>query len=247
MQYFPTSEDFVPDSQIEVGNEIEVELPANSNPPQPKVHVPNIPNINFEPEENEHDYVSPAVLKLLKVIEQKNKKIAKYQRLYWNANKSIKHYKLRLARKDQGIMTKKQKKQITKDVLKASGKFSDARLRVLVDGKKFAKNLPATDLAAALQLRNISKKAYVFMNSVLPIFPHLNTLRKKFSFLRIMPGVIIKPVLMYLEHLVETLGPDNIELLAAIAFDEVGLLNLAEIDPRFDNIIGEFSLINQKC
>ena len=78
----------------------------------------------------------------------------------------------------------------------------------------FAKNLPATDLATALQLRNISKKAYKFMNSVLPIFPHLDTLRKKFSFLRIMPGVIIKPVLMHWEHLVSTLGTDSIDLLA---------------------------------
>ena len=64
-----------------------------------------------------------------------------------------------------------------------------------------------------------------------------------------MPGVIIKPVLMYLEHLVSTLGPDNIELLAVMAFDEVGLLNLAEIDPRFDTIVGEFYKLfqEQKC
>ena len=153
-----------------------------------------------------------------------------------------------MAKKDKGIMPKKQKKQIAKDVLKSTGRFSDARLRVLVDGKKYAKNLPATDLADALQLRNISKKAYVFMNSVLPIFPHLDTLRKKFSFLRIMPGVIIQPVIMFLEHLVATLGADSIELLAAIGFDEVGLLNLAEIDPRFDNIIGENLFLKiQKC
>ena len=149
-------------------NEIEVEVEL----PDSKL---------FEPEQNKHDYVPWDIRKLLQVIEEKNQKIAYYQRLYWNAKKSNRHYKLRLAKKDQGIMPKKQKKQIAKDVLKANGKLSDANLRVLVDGKKFAKNLPATDLATALQLRNISKKAYKFMNSILPIFPHLDTLRKKSS------------------------------------------------------------------
>ena len=237
LQYAPVSDEVIP-----VGNEIEVELPGDFNLPEPHVDPPDI---NFEPEQNVHDHVSVEVRKLKLEIAQKDQKIAYYQRLYWNARKSVKHYKLRIAKKEKGIMPKKQKKQIAKEVLKATGKLSDAKLRVLVDGKKFAKNLPATDLATALQLRNISKKAYKFMNSILPIFPHLDTLRKKFSFLRIMPGVIIKPVMMYLEHLVSTLGPDNIELLAAIGFDEVGLLNLAEIDPRFDNIIGECT--NHKC
>ena len=37
-------------------------------------------------------------------------------------------------------------------------------------------------------------------------------------------------------------GGDPWDGLVLYGFDEVGLLNLAEIDPRFDNIIGEFSL-----
>ena len=38
-------------------------------------------------------------------------------------------------KKDQGIMPKKQRKQISKDVLNATGKFTDAKLRVLVGRK----------------------------------------------------------------------------------------------------------------
>ena len=172
-----------------------------------------------------------------------------YQKLYWKANKSIRHYKVRLSKVGRGILPQKTKKQIAKDVCKATGKVTDSMLKVIVDGKKFAKNVPASELATALQFRNISKKAYNYFRTILPIFPHIETLKKKFSFLRIMPGVIIKPVLMYLEHLVSTLGPDNIELLAVMAFDEVGLLNLAEIDPRFDTIVGEFYKLfqEQKC
>ena len=54
-----------------------------------------------------------------------------------------------------------------------------------------------------------------------------------------MPGSIIHPVLMFLEHLVAKYGPDSLLLLAALGFDEVNLSNRAEIDPRFGNIVGE--------
>ena len=84
----------------------------------------------------------------------------------------------------------------------------------------------------------MSSKPYNFVKTIFP-FPILDTLRKKFSFLRIMPGSIIHPVMMYLEHLVEKYGPDSINLRGALGFDEVNLSNRAEIDPRFGNIIGE--------
>ena len=104
--------------------------------------------------------------------------------------------------------------------------------------KKYSRKLPSSDLANALQLRNLSSKAYNFVRTILP-YPHLETIRKKFSFLRIMPGSIIHPVMMYLEHLVAKYGPDSLNLLAALGFDEINLANRAEIDPRFGNIIGE--------
>ena len=54
-----------------------------------------------------------------------------------------------------------------------------------------------------------------------------------------MPGSIIHPVMMYLEHLVAKYGPDSPDLLGVLGFDEINLSNRAEIDPRFGNIIGE--------
>ena len=242
MQYSPVSNEIIFDDQIEVGA---TETHASPPIPEPdiQIQIQDLPSSS-----KEHDYVSGEIQRLLQVIAQKDSKlaekdlkIAQYQRLYWNAKKSVKHYKMKLARKNQGIMPMKHKKKIAKEVLKANGKLSDTSLKVLVDGKKFAKNLSSSDLAKALQLRNISKKAYNMVKEIIPIFPHMNTLRKKFSFLQIVPGIIIQPVMVFLKHLVATLGPDHIELLATIGFDEVGLLNLAEIDPRQDTIIGENS------
>ena len=103
---------------------------------QPYVDIPDISIV--PPSSQDHEYHSGEILKLLQVILQKDqklaekdKKIAHYQQLYWNLRKSNRHFKLRMAKKDKGIMPKKQKKQIAKDVLKATGRFSDAKLRTL--------------------------------------------------------------------------------------------------------------------
>ena len=69
--------------------------------PDSKPTKVDIPDINFEPStSNEHDYVPGEVHKL-------KQEIAFYQRLYLNARKSVIHYKVRLAKKDKGIMPQK--------------------------------------------------------------------------------------------------------------------------------------------
>ena len=152
--------------------------------------------------------------------------------------KKDEHYKLQLSKYKRGFMPRKLKKQIAKEEF--SGRFSEQMMDVILSKgkKKYSKKLPSTDLAKALQLRNLSSKAYNFVRSILP-FPHLDTLRKKFSFLRIMHGSIIHPIMMFLEHLVAKYEPDSLDLLGVLGFDEINLSNRAEIDPRFGNIIGE--------
>ena len=108
-------------------------------------------------------------------------------------------------------MPKKLKQQVAKEEF--SGSFSYPMMDVMLGKKKYSKKLPPSDLAKALQIRNMSPKAYNLVRQILP-FPHLDTLRKKFSFLRISHVSIIHLVIMYLELLVEAWGPGSLNLIA---------------------------------
>ena len=95
--------DLIPDEHIDVGNDIDIDDEDESNS-QPNVDIPDISIV--PPSSQDHEYHSGEILKLLQVILQKDqklaekdKKIALYQRHYWNLRKSNRHIKLRMAKK----------------------------------------------------------------------------------------------------------------------------------------------------
>ena len=93
-------------------------------------------------------------------------------------------------------MPRKLKKKIAKEEFSES--FSYLMMDVMLNNERqstYSKKLPSTDLAFTLQIRNLSSKAYIFICWTILPYPHLDTLKKKLTFLRSMTGTIIHPVM----------------------------------------------------
>jgi hypothetical protein len=118
------------------------------------------------------------------------------------------------------------------------GKFSEAQMDILLSKKKrhYSKKWSQKDYANAMSLRGFSKKALAFVrkDNLFPL-PAESTLNHKFSFIHVGPGMI-KPAMAYLSQLVPRLSAR--EKLAGLAFDEMNLRNLGDIDRYLDLAIG---------
>ena len=144
-------------------------------------------------------------------------------------------YKNRIASLLKGNLPGSVRKKVVQSELK--GKFSPAQLGMLCDKKQrqYTKKWSNCDYAKAMKLRCISSKALMHVRKNHVPLPALTTLTRKFGFIHICPG-IIKSVVEYLRARVPDWTPR--ERLACLAFDEMQVANIGEIDRKLDMVVG---------
>ena len=139
-------------------------------------------------------------------------------------------------------LTKKQRDQAVRDVLKDV--FSEKQINCFLKGAnwKQGRGWSQDDFALALTLRSLHKKTYRFLRSrrLLPM-PGESTLRKYFQKFKINEG-FIEPVATLLKLKAETLTEE--ERAIAISFDEVHVKRDISYDSQDDKILGPHSKAN---
>jgi hypothetical protein len=122
------------------------------------------------------------------------------------------------------------------------GKFSEGQLDMLLSKKprKFSRKWTQNDYSTAMAVRGISIKAFNFVRKNIVPLPGDSTLNRKFGFIHISHG-LIEPAVAYLQQRVPRMAAR--ETLAAIAFDEMNLKNIADIDRYLDMRVGPHKMV----
>ena len=167
----------------------------------------------------------------LKAKYQKAKKrIHKYQKRIIGYKKTIKNYR-------KGEVADKWKEIIVREKLKS--KLSPGKIDILLSKhqRRCSKNWTHQDYVQTAKLNMLGgpKVVNYVRQNVIPL-PSKVTLQQKTSFVRILPSKIIQPSISYLEHLIKSWT--STEHLAVIMFDEINLTNKAEMDLKFNTVIG---------
>jgi hypothetical protein len=112
--------------------------------------------------------------------------------------------------------------------------FTEAQMQALFSGKRV--EWKTEDMAGAIALHALSKKAYKFINRTMGIpLPGESTVRRWAATIQIKPG-IQKEVLAVMGKLGASLSEE--ERLVSLCFDEVSLSRRAQYDPGRDAVVG---------
>lgn len=98
-----------------------------------------------------------------------------------------------------------------------------------------------SDISAAITLRSVSRKAYVYLRKKVGIpLPGLSTLRKWTRNLRCLPG-LQKEILSVLQEKSKTMS--SLEKLTVLSFDEMNIDSRRCYDEREDQVLGPFRTV----
>ena len=142
-----------------------------------------------------------------------------------------------------GQVSKKVKKEITSEWL--SAKYTPAKVIKIMSHKKVrhSKKYENKDYCDAMKLRNLGgRKVLKHVREELEIaLPAKSTLQKKFSHIRIVPGEICKATLVALQHAKKSWT--STEYLGLLNHDEINTQKIAELDSKYDTVIGMYKWI----
>ncbi|XP_077259728.1 uncharacterized protein LOC143896053 [Temnothorax americanus] len=150
--------------------------------------------------------------------------------------------KLKIANKMLEVRNRKilkllDKKRYYKEILERI--FTPGQINILLDPKKKQKKTRwcAEDIAAAINLRSISPKAYRYLRTTMKIpLPSFSTLGKWAQKLNMEEG-ILKDVLLIMKQKAKTMK--SFEKLAVISYDEVYISDQMSIDRKEEQVIGQ--------
>ncbi len=133
-------------------------------------------------------------------------------------------------------VSKPEKEKIVRDCL--AGKFSTAQVDAILSSKpkKFSKKYSNSDFKQAMSLRILSQSSLKAIRKKTPLLlPSLTSLRRKFSFVHVCPGIIQPMIKFFLQQQDNFMGNSS---LCALSFDEMNLKETADLDTRLDRLVG---------
>lgn len=154
----------------------------------------NVTSVTHEMGSHDHDYLCLTKNRLydeLCISKQENQRL---QHKIGLQNRRINLLRNQIKSLQSGNLPKTLRKKVISEELK--GKFSQAQIEMICDKKKrfFSKKWSNSDYAAAMKLRCISSKALMHVRKNHVPLPSVTTLRQKFNFIHLSPG-IIKPAI----------------------------------------------------